>query len=137
MMDPIFTRLLNAINEQNRLLKSIATKFEQYNGGGGGGGGGGNASIADYAENRTYKRNTLLVDSNNETVYRVLPTEYVSVNLNADIAAGNLKLVGFENQVIMTMDHELSQEEINNIPDNATVIVYNPADTPYTPTSQE
>lgn len=134
-MDPIFTRLLNAINEQNQLLKSIATKFEQYNGGGGGGGG--NASIADYAENHLYKRNTLLVDANNETVYRVLPTEYVSVNLNADIAAGNLKLVGFENQVILTRDHELSQEEINDIPDNATVIIYNPADTPYTPTSQE
>ena len=135
MMDPIFTRLLNAITEQNRLLQSIATKFEQYEGGGGGGGG--NASIADYAENRLYKRNTLLVDANNETVYRVLPTEYVSVNLNADIAAGNLKLVGFENQVILTRDHELSQEEINDIPDNATVIIYNPADTPYTPTSQE
>lgn len=135
-MDSIFARLLTAISEQNRLLESIATKFEQYNGGGGGGGGG-NASIADYAENRLYKRNTLLVDSNNETVYRVIPTEYLSVNLNADIAAGNLKLVGFENQVIMTMDHELSQEEIDNIPDNATVIVYNPADTPYTPTSQE
>lgn len=135
MMDPIFTRLLNAITEQNRLLQSIATKFEQYNGGGGGGGG--NASIADYAENRLYKRNTLLVDANNETVYRVLPTEYLSVNLNADIAAGNLKLVGFENQVILTKDHELSQEEINDIPDNATVIIYNPADTPYTPTSQE
>lgn len=135
MMDPIFTRLLNAITEQNRLLQSIATKFEQYEGGGGGGGG--NASIADYAENRLYKRNTLLVDANNETVYRVLPTEYLSVNLNADIAAGNLKLVGFENQVILTKDHELSQEEINDIPDNATVIIYNPADTPYTPTSQE
>lgn len=135
-MDSIFARLLTAISEQNRLLESIATKFEQYNGSGGGGGGG-NASIADYAENRLYKRNTLLVDSNNETVYRVIPTEYLSVNLNADIAAGNLKLVGFENQVIMTMDHELSQEEIDNIPDNATVIVYNPADTPYTPTSQE
>lgn len=135
MMDPIFTRLLNAITEQNRLLQSIATKFEQYEGGGGGGGG--NASIADYAENRLYKRNTLLVDANNETVYRVLPTEYLSVNLNADIAAGNLKLVGFENQVILTRDHELSQEEINDIPDNATVIIYNPADTPYTPTSQE
>jgi hypothetical protein len=134
-MDPIFTRLLNAITEQNRLLQSIATKFEQYEGGGGGGGG--NASIADYAENRLYKRNTLLVDANNETVYRVLPTEYLSVNLNADIAAGNLKLVGFENQVILTKDHELSQEEINDIPDNATVIIYNPADTPYTPTSQE
>lgn len=136
MMDSIFARLLTAISEQNRLLESIATKFEQYNGSGGGGGGG-NASIADYAENRLYKRNTLLVDSNNETVYRVIPTEYLSVNLNADIAAGNLKLVGFENQVIMTMDHELSQDEIDNIPDNATVIVYNPADTPYTPTSQE
>lgn len=134
-MDSIFARLLTAISEQNRLLESIATKFEQYEGGGGGGGG--NASIADYAENRLYKRNTLLVDANNETVYRVIPTEYLSVNLNADIAAGNLKLVGFENQVIMTMDHELSQEEINDIPDNATVIIYNPADTPYTPTSQE
>lgn len=137
MMDSIFARLLTAITEQNRLLESIATKFEQYEGSGGGGGGGGNASIADYAENRLYKRNTLLVDANNETVYRVIPTEYLSVNLNADIAAGNLKLVGFENQVIMTMDHELSQEEIDTIPDNATVIVYNPADTPYTPTSQE
>ena len=135
MMDSIFARLFAAISEQNRLLESIATKFEQYNGGGGGGGG--NASIADYAENRLYKRNTLLVDANNETVYRVLPTEYVSVNLNADIAAGNLKLVGFENQVILTRDHELTQEEINDIPDNATVIIYNPADTPYTPTSQE
>lgn len=38
--DVPFQRLFAATVEQNRLLESIASKFEQYQGGGGGGGGG-------------------------------------------------------------------------------------------------
>ena len=71
----VFTNLLTIIREQNRLLKNIAEKLKQLELGGGAGN-----AIADYEVGKTYKRNTLLVDPATETVYRVLPSQYVSIS---------------------------------------------------------
>lgn len=128
----VFTALLTIIRNQNTLLKNIAEKLEQLSIGGGGSG---NASIADYEMGKTYKRNTLLVDPGSETVYRVLPAQYVSVSVEDDKRNGDLKLVGFESEIV-TFDHNPSQSEINALPDDAFVVVYSPTDVPYVPDQQ-
>ena len=128
----VFTALLTIIRNQNTLLKNIAEKLEQLELGGGGAG---NASIADYEMGKTYKRNTLLVDPVSETVYRVIPTQYVSVSVEDDKQNGDLKLVGFESEIV-TFDHNPSQREINALPDDAFVVVYSPTDVPYVPDQQ-
>ena len=128
----VFQRILTIITEQNRKLKAIADKLEQLELGGGGAG---NASIADYEVGKTYKRNTLLVDPATETVYRVLPSQYVSISVDDDKRDGNLKLVGFESEIV-TFDHNPSQSEINALPDDAFVVVYSPTDVPYVPDQQ-
>ena len=127
----VFTNLLTIIREQNRLLKNIAEKLKQLELGGGAG----NASIADYEVGKTYKRNTLVVDPATETVYRVLPSQYVSISVDDDKRVGNLKLVGFESEIV-TFDHNPSQSEINALPDDAFVVVYSPTDVPYVPDQQ-
>lgn len=128
----VFTTLLTIIRNQNTLLKNIAEKLEQLSIGGGGAG---NASIADYEMGKTYKRNTLLVDPGSETVYRVIPAQYVSVSVEDDKRNGDLKLVGFESEIV-TFDHNPSQREINALPDDAFVVVYSPTDVPYVPDQQ-
>ncbi len=128
----VFTALLTIIRNQNTLLKNIAEKLEQLELGGGGAG---NASIADYESGKTYKRNTLLVDPGSETVYRVLPSQYISVSVEDDKRNGDLKLVGFESEIV-TFDHNPSQSEINALPDDAFVVVYSPTDVPYVPDQQ-
>lgn len=128
----IFSELLTIIRRQNTLLKNIAEKLEQLELGGGGAG---NAQIADYEMGKTYKRNTLLVDPGSETVYRVIPTQYVSVSVEDDKINGDLKLVGFESEIV-TFDHNPSQREINALPDDSFVVVYSPTDVPYVPDQQ-
>lgn len=137
----IFEKILKVFTDQNKLIKDLADKLEQLDirtGGGGGGGGesggGGNASIADYESGKTYTRNTLLVDTSTETVYRVIPSSYVSVTVNEDKGNGYLKLVGFESAIV-TFDHNPTQTEINNLPDDTLVSVYSRTDTPYIPDS--
>lgn len=127
----IFERLIKIISDQQKIIKSIADKLEQIESIGSGGGSG-NASIADYESGVKYKRNTLLVDTYTETVYRVIPESYVSVTVEDDKANGNLKLVGFESQIV-TFDHNPSQSEINTLPDDSLVAVYSRSDTPYLP----
>lgn len=130
-----FERLNAVIKEQQKLIKLIADKLEQIESIGGGGGGGGSASIEDYQSNMNYKRNVLVVDTETETVYRVLD-EYVSVTVEDDCAQGFLKLVGFESQIV-NIGHNPTQAEINNIPDDALVTVYSSTDAPYIPSEQE
>jgi hypothetical protein len=94
-------------------------------------GGGGSASIEDYVSNKTYKRNTLLVDTNTETVYRVCcETEYTSVTVDDDRRAGNLKLVGFESAIV-TLDHSPTQDEVNALPQDTLVAIYSTSTPPY------
>lgn len=126
----IFSQLISVIQEHERLLASIAEKLTQIESIGGGGG---SASIEDYEPGKVYKRNTLLVDRNTETVYRVLAEpNYTSVSIETDVRNTNLKLVGFESQ-IMEFDHNPSQSEIDGLPDESFVAVYSSMDKPYTP----
>lgn len=127
----IFERLIRVIASQAALLRAIAEKLEQLEIGGGGSG---NASISDYESGKSYKRNALLVDPATETVYRVLPQEYISETVETDKTNGYLKLVGFESEIV-TFDHNPSQSEIEALPDDAVVVVYSRTDTPYIPDS--
>lgn len=127
----IFTNLKNAIIANSNKLDAIATKLKQLELGGGGGTG--NASIEDYQENKAYTRNTLLVY--NETVYRVL-TDYVSRTFDLDYhgdgtpGSVKLKLVGFESGIV-TYGDVPTQEEVNALPEDTLVAIYNSADDPY------
>lgn len=122
-----FDRLVEVIRKQQQLINSIANKLEQLESIGGGG----SASIEDYVSGTKYKRNVLVVDTDTETVYRVLK-EYTSTTVESDCENGYLKLVGFESQIV-TMNHDPSQSEINALPDDSLVVVYSSADTPYQP----
>lgn len=126
-----FDRLSSIIQKQQQLINSIANKLEKLESIGGGGG---SASIEDYKEGTTYKRNVLVVDTNTETVYRVLE-EYTSVTVEEDCANGYLKLVGFESQIV-TLNHEPTQKEINALPDDSLVAIYSTTEK-YTPQEQE
>lgn len=128
-MEPIFLRMYDIIHKQQLLIKEIADKLEQLELSGGGG----SASIEDYMSNQDYIRNTLVVDTNTETVYRVL-RDYTSITVEDDTTAGQLKLVGFESQVV-TFSHNPTQTEIEALPDDSLVAVYSPTDTPYIPDS--
>ncbi len=125
--DAIFQTLFEIIHQQQELITSISTKLKQFDGMGGGS----SAIIADYQSDTHYKRNTLVVDTSTETVYRVI-NEYTSITVNQDCMDGNLKLVGFESQVV-TFDHNPTQSEINVLPEDSLVAIYSAADTPYQP----
>ena len=91
----------------------------------------GSASIEDYKSNVFYKRNTLVVDPLNETVYRTIPREgFVSTTLEQDRSLGRLKLVGYESQFV-TFNHPPTQAEIDVLPEDVLVAIYSPQDTPY------
>lgn len=121
----IFTRLINAVTANSNKLKEIADKLEQLEVGAGGGG---SASIEDYAEGKKYKRNAFVVY--NETVYRVLPTEYTSVDFDTDYKAGQLKLVGFESGIV-TYGQDPTQAQVDALPEDTLVAIYNSTDDPY------
>jgi hypothetical protein len=120
----IITRLIDAVTANSNKLKEIADKLEQLEIGAGGG----SASIEEYAEGKKYNRNTLVVY--NETVYRVLPTEYTSVDFDTDYRAGQLKLVGFESGIV-TYGQEPTQEQVDALPEDTLVAIYNSTDDPY------
>ena len=130
-MDAIFQRLLNVIKEQQAVIESITTKIQQLESIGGGGG---SASIEDYVSGKAYERNTLVVDPVTETVYRVI-TPYTSVDIDTDHSNGNIKLVGFESQVV-TFNHKPTQAEIDVLPDDTLVAIYSSTDVPYIPDLQ-
>lgn len=127
-MEDIFVRLNNIIQEQQQIIKSIADNLEQIKSIGGGGG---SASIEDYESNKTYQRNVLVVDTETETVYRVI-REYTSITVDTDKRNGNLKLVGYEGQVI-PIDGLPTQQQIDVIPEDSLVALYSSTDDPFTP----
>ena len=88
-MERIFLLLNQGMSRLANIVKTLADDIVQLESIGGGGG---SASIEDYESNKTYKRNTLLVDADTETMYRVCcETEYTSVTVDDDRRAGNLK----------------------------------------------
>jgi hypothetical protein len=123
-----FQDLLEVVYRQQALLQEIAANLPKIQIGGGGG----TASIEDYQSGKLYKRNMLIVDTNTETVYRVLVPEYTSDTVENDKAAGKIKIVGFES-AIQTFSHNPTQADINALPDDTLVAVYSSNDTPYTP----
>lgn len=124
----LFNALLAKMREQEAIIKRLAEKIQLIDHIGGGGSG----SIEDYVSDKQYKRNTLLVDPLTETVYRVIPDTYTSVTVDADMQAGNLKLVGFESQIV-TFNHLPTQAEIDALPKDVLVAIYSTTDTPYEP----
>ncbi len=126
--DSVFDGLLEVIQQQKIMLQKIAEDLEAIESIGGGGG---TATIEDYESGKNYKRNVLLVDTNTETVYRVL-RDYTSVTVEDDARLGLIKLVGFESQIV-TMNHNPTQAEIDALPDDTLVAVYSTNDTPYHP----
>lgn len=132
MNDDIFERLSTIISEQRELIVALSAKLQELELGGGGSG---NASIADYESGKRYTRNALVVDTATETVYRAI-REYTSVTVEDDCANGNLKLVGFESQIV-AFNGDPTQAQLNVIPDDTLVAIYSAADTPYQPPSSE
>lgn len=122
-----FDRLYEIIKKQQQIINRIADKLEQLESIGGGG----SASIEDYMPGVDYKRNVLIVDTNTETVYRVIE-DYKSVDIETDHSKGYIKLVGYESQFI-TFNHEPTQAEIDALPEDAVVAIYSTTDSPYTP----
>ena len=133
--DSVFEQLESIIKTQSELIQSISEKLQQIESIGGGGSGGGNATISDYESNKDYERNTLVVDVNTETVYRVLRA-YKSKTVEQDCIDGNLKLVGFESQIV-TFNGNPTQSQINVLPEDALVAIYSASDAPYQPNSLE
>ena len=131
--DSVFEQLEAIIKTQSELIQSISEKLQQIESIGGGGSG--NATISDYESNKDYERNTLVVDVNTETVYRVLKA-YKSKTVEQDCIDGNLKLVGFESQIV-TFNGNPTQSQINVLPEDTLVAIYSAADTPYQPNSLE
>ena len=90
-------------------------------------------SLEDYVGGKFYKRNTLVVDSLTETVYRTLPREgFTSTTLQNDLEHRRLKLVGYESQFV-TFNHQPTQAEIDTLPEDTLVAIYSPQDDPYSP----
>lgn len=126
-MERIFLLLNQGMSRLANIVKILANDIEQLESIGGGG----SASIEDYVSNKTYKRNTLLVDTNTETVYRVCcETEYTSITVDDDRRAGNLKLVGFESAIV-TLDHSPTQAEVDALPQDTLVAIYSTSTPPY------
>lgn len=130
--DSVFEQLEAIIKTQSDLIKSISEKLQQLESIGGGSG---NAVIVDYESDKNYVRNTLVVDVGTETVYRVL-NAYKSISVEQDCANGNLKLVGFESQIV-TLNGNPTQSQINVLPEDTLVAIYSAADTPYQPDALE
>lgn len=131
----IFEKLLQLWTNHDTQLRRIedALKQIQIHGGGGGGGGGGNATIEDYESGKFYKRNTLVVDPETETMYRTLPREgFTSTTVANDKALGRLKLTGYESQFV-TFNHPPTQAELDVLPEDVLVAEYSTQDDPYTP----
>jgi hypothetical protein len=129
-MEEIFIRLNSIVKEQQQIIESLANKIEQLESIGGG-----STSTEDYVAGKEYKRNVLVVDTNTETMYRVVtePGEtYTSVSIEEDRRNGYLKLVGFESQIV-TFNHLPTQEEIDTLPEDTLVAIYSSTDDPYTP----
>lgn len=133
-MEQVFTNLLNALQEQKRLIEELNLKIQQLEIGGGGGGGG-NAVIADYAPSTEYKHNALVHDINNHNLYLVVcPVSYMSIDVDTDRRNGNLKLINSDVLGnLLVLDHDPTGDEIQEIDENTVVVVYSPSDDPFVP----
>lgn len=131
-MENIFKNLLDAFEAQQKLIEDLYQKLRRLEIGGGGSG---NAVIADYTPATEYKHNALVVDRNNNNLYLVVcETTYISSDVDTDVRNGNLKMINSNVPGnIILLDHDPTQEEIQNLDENVGVIVYNASDDPFVP----
>ena len=159
--EPVFNDLLDVVYTQRQLIHTMANLLEQLNLSGGGGGSAvlidrtitsnGTFNAADdnadgyrsvtvdvptggfqeYETDHDYVEYETVVDPVTKTAYMVIPQRYHSVDIQTDVRQGNLKLIGFDSQIV-PFDHPPTAEEINALPENALVVEYDPDDTPYT-----
>lgn len=131
-MENIFKNLLDAFEAQQKLIDDLYQKLRRLEIGGGGSG---NAVIEDYAPATEYKHNALVVDTNNNNLYLVVcATTYISSDVDTDVRNGNLKMINSNVPGnIILLDHDPTQEEIQNLDENAAVIVFNASDDPFVP----
>lgn len=130
-MENIFKNLLDAFTAQQKLIEDLYQKLRRLEMGGGSG----NAVIEDYTPATEYKHNALVVDRNNNNLYLVVcATTYISSDVDTDVRNGNLKMINTNTPGnIILMDHDPTQEEIQNLDENVAVIVYNASDDPFVP----
>lgn len=130
-MENIFKNLLDAFTAQQKLIEDLYQKLRRLEMGGGSG----NAVIADYTPATEYKHNALVVDRNNNNLYLVVcETTYISSDVDTDVRNGNLKMINSNVPGnIFLLDHDPTQEEIQNLDENAAVIVFNASDDPFVP----
>lgn len=130
-MENIFKNLLDAFTAQQKLIEDLYQKLRRLEMGGGSG----NAVIADYTPATEYKHNALVVDTNNNNLYLVVcATTYISSDVDTDVRNGNLKMINTNTPGnIILLDHDPTQEEIQNLDENVAVIVYNASDDPFVP----
>ena len=132
-IEECFARLINLVDQQRQIIHRLTEALMQITPGSGGGGGTG-TGFEVYESGKEYKRYQALIDPNTDIAYLVVPynggTKYTSVTVQQDCADGNLKLLGYDSQIV-TFDHSPSPTEVNTLPENVTVVEYNPSDTPY------
>lgn len=127
----LFDELIGLFRRQQLLMEQIADKISRIESIGGGGSGNG---FQVYESNKLYKRYQAVIDPETDVPYLVVPrnggSEYMSISVRQDCANGNLKLLGFDSQIV-TFDHTPTSTEVDLLPENAIVVEYNPSDTPY------
>lgn len=130
----IFQNLTQVIQQQQEQIAALDEKLKHLQIGGGGGGGG-NATIEDYTLGHVYPRNTLIVWPETETVYRAIKT-FTARNFNEEVSGDGtpgsikLKLVGFESSIV-TYGQKPTQEQVDNLPQDTLVAIYDSSDDPY------
>lgn len=128
----LFDALIAIIHDQRVLIETMAAKLEQLEVGQGGGGSGNGFEV--YETHKVYNRYQALIDPDTDTPYLVVPAEgdtYISTTVEEDCENGNLRLLGFDGQIV-TFNHTPTQPEIDRLPEKVIVVEYNEMDTPYT-----
>jgi hypothetical protein len=94
---------------------------------------GAGGQIPVYESRKLYRKYETVVDGNTDITYLVTPATgdtYESQDIATDVADGNLKPTS--DCRIVIYDHTPTQQELNALPENVLIVVYDPNDTPYT-----
>jgi hypothetical protein len=133
-MDEVFAVLVDIIHKQRVIMDELAIQIKRIDSIGGGGGGGTGNGFEVYESGKTYKKYQALIDPNTDIPYLVVPyggaTEYISDTVENDCAAGNLRLLGYDGQIV-TFNHPPQEPEIDRLPENVVVVEYNDVDPNY------
>ena len=125
-IEECFRRLIDLVDQQRQIIHRLTEDLIKLTPG--------STGFEVYESGKEYKRYQALIDPNTDIAYLVVPynggTKYTSVTVQQDCADGNLKLLGYDSQIV-TFDHSPSPTEVNTLPENVTVVEYNPSDTPY------